>query len=114
MPGEITPEAEFYDYKDKYENGAIQHIPSALSESETAEVQGLAIKVFNILRCRGLARVDFFYDDEAKIWFVNEINTMPGFTPISMFPKLWNASGMPYEDLIDTLIQNALIDSPTE
>ena len=72
------------------------------------------IKVFNILRCRGLARVDFFYDDEAKIWFVNEINTIPGFTPISIFPKLWNASGMSYEDLIDTLIQNALIDSPME
>ena len=114
VPGEITPGAEFYDYKDKYEDGATLQIPSALSESETAEVQGLAVKVFKILRCRGLARVDFFYDDEAKIWFVNEINTMPGFTPISMFPKLWNASGMSYEDLIDTLIQNALIESPME
>ncbi len=106
LPGEITPGADFYDYEDKYEDGATLQIPAPLTEVEIMEVQNLALEVFKIMRCRDLARVDFFYNESAGEWLVNEINTMPGFTPISMYPKLWSATGVPYPELVNYLLSN--------
>lgn len=112
VPGEIVPGADFYDYADKYEDGADLHIPAPLTDEETAEVQALAIEAFRALRVEGLARVDFFYEPpgsgRSRGWLVNELNTMPGFTPISMYPKLWDATGLPYPKLIDRLVELAL------
>lgn len=107
IPGEIIPGADFYDYKDKYEDGADLKIPADLTDSEIKIVQEIALNVYRLLRCRSLARVDFFYDDKSSVWMVNEVNTMPGFTPISMYPKLWAYSGLPYEVLIEELIKTA-------
>tara|TARA_B100001741_G_scaffold293568_1_gene275278 strand:- start:337 stop:1110 length:774 start_codon:yes stop_codon:yes gene_type:complete len=106
LPGEITPGADFYDYEDKYEDGATLHIPAPLTDDEILKVQDLAKKVFKLLNCRGLARVDFFYKESDKEWLVNEVNTMPGFTPISMYPKLWSATGIPYEVLVNYLLSD--------
>ena len=106
-PGEIVPGADFYDYNDKYEDGAELHIPADLSSSEVNSVQILASHVFRLMRCNGLARVDFFYDQEGPGWLVNEINTMPGFTPISMYPKLFQETGITYEDLVIKLLKSA-------
>jgi D-alanine-D-alanine ligase len=109
LPGEIVPGAEFYDYDDKYSSGTAELIiPAELPAGVTAELQALAIKAFTALRGEGMARVDFFYEPEGRGLLVNEINTIPGFTPISMYPKLWEASGLPYPDLIDELIRLAL------
>ena len=108
LPGEITPGADFYDYEDKYEDGATLHIPAPLTDDEILKVQDLAKKVFKLLNCRGLARVDFFYKESDKEWLVNEVNTMPGFTPISMYPKLWSATGIPYEVLVNYLLSDPL------
>lgn len=108
IPGEIIPGADFYDYKDKYEDGADLRIPADLTDSEIKIVQEIALNVYMLLGCRSLARVDFFYDEKSNIWMVNEVNTMPGFTPISMYPKLWSYSGLAYEDLIEELIETAL------
>ena len=118
LPGEITPGAEFYDYADKYEDGAELLIPAPLDDDEIAAAQALAIDTFVGLRIEGLARVDFFYEDGStgpdgtmrgnRGWLVNELNTMPGFTPISMYPKLWDVSGLPYPKLIDRLVELAL------
>ena len=107
LPGEIIPGAEFYDYNDKYEDGAILKIPAQLTQSQILNAQELALEVFALLRCRSLARVDFFFDERANKWLVNEINTMPGFTPISMYPKLWANSGLSYEELVEVLISTA-------
>ena len=104
VPGEITPGADFYDYEDKYEDGATLQIPAPLTDDEVLKVQDLAITVFKLLNCRDLARVDFFYKESEKEWLVNEVNTMPGFTPISMYPKLWSATGIPYEVLVNHLL----------
>ncbi len=106
-PGEITPGADFYDYDDKYDDGATLHVPAELSGSEIATVQSLAEDVFKLMRCKSLARIDFFYEPEGAGWLVNEINTMPGFTPISMYPKLWQEAGISYEDLIVKLLESA-------
>ena len=106
-PGEIVPGADFYDYDDKYDDGATLHVPAELSDSEIATVQSLAEDVFKLMRCKSLARIDFFYEPEGAGWLVNEINTMPGFTPISMYPKLWQESGISYEDLIVKLLESA-------
>jgi D-alanine-D-alanine ligase len=109
VPGEIVPGKEFYDYTAKYlDEGSQLIIPAKLSETETKKVQELAIKAFQAVDCAGLARVDFLMDPKTRRLFVNEINTMPGFTAISMYPKLWAASGLAYPDLIEKLIQLGL------
>ena len=109
VPGEIVPSHEFYDYDDKYVgDGAQLLVPALLSASEISEVQQLAIKIYRTLRSDGMARVDFFYEEGKRGFLCNEINTIPGFTPISMYPKLWQASGVSYPELIDELITLAL------
>jgi D-alanine-D-alanine ligase len=106
VPGEIVPVKEFYDYSAKYlDEGSELIIPAKLNKAETKKVQELAIRAFQAVDCTGLARVDFLMDPKTRKLFVNEINTMPGFTAISMYPKLWAASGLSYPDLIDRLIQ---------
>jgi D-alanine-D-alanine ligase len=108
VPGEIIPSGEWYDYNAKYIDGGSQTvIPAALSPAVTADVQQLAMRAFLAVDGAGLSRVDFLLDrDNGKLW-LNEINTMPGFTPISMYPKLWAAAGMKYSELIDRLIDLA-------
>ena len=109
VPGEIVPSHEFYDYDDKYVgDGAQLLVPAPLSTAEISEVQQLAIKIYRTLRSDGMARVDFFYEEGKRGFLCNEINTIPGFTPISMYPKLWQASGVSYPELIDELITLAL------
>jgi D-alanine-D-alanine ligase len=106
VPGEIVPVKEFYDYNAKYlDEGSELVIPAKLTKAETKRVQELAIRAFKAVDCSGLARVDFLMDPVTRKICVNEINTMPGFTAISMYPKLWAASGLDYPDLIDKLIQ---------
>ena len=110
LPGEIVPQsAEFYDYQAKYisADGARLEIPANLSEAQTAEIQQLAVQAFQAIDGAGLGRVDFFLEKETGKLLLNEINTMPGFTSISMYPKLWEASGLPYSQLIDRLIELA-------
>lgn len=106
VPGEVIPTHEFYSYEAKYidENGALLNIPAKLPKTTVKKVQELAVKTFQILECEGMARVDSFVTSTGKV-FVNEINTIPGFTNISMYPKMWEASGIKYEMLIDKLIQ---------
>lgn len=109
VPGEVEPAAEFYDYDDKYHDGsATIRIPAPLPADVAAEVQALSVKAFRVLRADGMARVDFFYEPDGRGLLLNEVNTIPGFTPISMYPRLWEASGVPYPDLIDTLVRLAL------
>jgi D-alanine-D-alanine ligase len=106
LPGEIVPVKEFYDYNAKYlDEGSELIIPAKLSKAETKRVQELAIKSFKAVDCSGLARVDFLMEPTSRRIYLNEINTMPGFTAISMYPKLWAASGIAYADLIDRLIR---------
>jgi D-alanine-D-alanine ligase len=108
-PGEIVPGNEFYDYEDKYiTDGAQLVIPANLSADEIEAVQKLAIVIFHTLRAEGMARVDFFYEKDGRGFLCNEINTIPGFTPISMYPKLWQASGLSYGELLDELIALAI------
>ena len=109
VPGEIVPSREFYDYVAKYHDGDSQLIiPARISPKATRKVQELAIGAFKALDCVGMARVDFFVDKTTEQVYINEINTIPGFTPISMYPKLWEASGIPYGELIDRLIELAM------
>jgi D-alanine-D-alanine ligase len=109
VPGEIVPGKEFYDYTAKYlDEGSQLIIPAKLSKAETRKVQQLAISAFKAVDCSGLARVDFLMDPKTRKIYLNEINTMPGFTSISMYPKLWAASGLAYADLIERLIQLGL------
>ena len=109
VPGEIVPSREFYDYEDKYlGDGAQLIVPARLDPAETTAVQQLALVVFHTLRAEGMARVDFFYEEGGRGFLCNEINTIPGFTPISMYPKLWQASGFSYSRLLDELIDLAL------
>jgi D-alanine-D-alanine ligase len=106
VPGEIVPGKEFYDYTAKYlDEGSQLIIPAKLTKTETKRVQELAVRAFKAVDCSGLARVDFLMDPKTRKIYLNEINTMPGFTSISMYPKLWAASGLAYADLIDRLIQ---------
>ncbi len=106
VPGEIVPCKEFYDYDAKYvDEGSVPIIPAKLSQSETKKVQQLAVAAFQAVDCSGLARVDFLMDPKSRKIYLNEINTMPGFTSISMYPKLWAASGVGYAELIERLIQ---------
>ena len=109
VPGEIVPGKEFYDYTAKYlDEGSQLIIPAKLTKSETKKVQQLAIAAFKAVDCSGLARVDFLMDPKTRKIFLNEINTMPGFTAISMYPKLWAASGLGYPELIERLIKFGL------
>jgi D-alanine-D-alanine ligase len=112
LPGEVVTDLSrhpFYSYKAKYldENGALLVIPAKLDDEITQRIQGLAVKTFQVLCCEGMGRVDFFLTEDRRV-IVNEINTIPGFTKISMYPKLWEASGISYRQLIDRLIQLAL------
>ena len=109
VPGEIVPGAEFYTYADKYEDGAADLlIPAPIDEVRTAEVRALATRAFAACRCDAMARVDFFFEDPGRGFLVNEVNTIPGFTPISMYPKLWAATGLPYPELLERLIDLAI------
>jgi D-alanine-D-alanine ligase len=115
VAGEIIPGREFYDYEDKYEGGGAQLlVPAPLSDAESTAVRAMAIRVFNAVRAEGMARVDFFYEEKradgskGRGFLCNEINTIPGFTPISMYPKLWQATGLSYPALLDELITLAL------
>ncbi|MEV8097349.1 D-alanine--D-alanine ligase family protein [Kitasatospora sp. NPDC085879] len=109
VPAEILVggDFEFYDFEAKYIDSSDVEIPAKLTAEETAEIRRQAVAAFEALGCEGLARVDFFLLDDGS-WIVNEINTMPGFTPISAYPKMWEASGVPYPELIDRLLQAAL------
>jgi len=109
IPGEILPRREFYSYEAKYidENGAVLEIPAKLDQDVIERVRGLAVATYKALCCEGLARVDMFLKDNGEI-LINEINTLPGFTRISMYPKLWEISGLPYDRLLDRLIELAL------
>lgn len=109
VPGEICPHAEFYSYEAKYvdENGAALLIPAPLTAAESETVRTLAVQVFQLLDCSGMARVDLFLERGTGQWYVNELNTIPGFTTISMYPKLWEASGVPYRELITRLLELA-------
>jgi len=109
VPGEVIPHHDFYSYEAKYidENGAGLEIPADLPGNIIENVQDMAIRTFNVLSCEGMARVDVFLRDDDEI-VVNEINTLPGFTAISMYPKLWEASGISYTDLIGRLIELAI------
>ena len=109
VAGEIVPSAEFYDYAAKYlDEGSKLIIPAKLSKTEMKKIQQLAIAAFRAVDCSGLARVDFLMDPKSRKLYVNEINTMPGFTAISMYPKLWAASGLEYPALITRLIELAM------
>jgi D-alanine-D-alanine ligase len=111
VPGEIIPKADFYSYKAKYldEEGAALSVPAQLPEHLVKQIQDLALRTFRVLECQGMARVDMFLTADEKL-YVNEINTIPGFTKISMYPKLWEYSGIPYSELVDRLIQLAIED----
>lgn len=108
--GEVTTTADFYDYKAKYQDQESTHIqiPAVISDEITQEIQTIAKKAFQVLDCSGLSRVDFFLNDEGKV-FINEINTMPGFTPFSMYPMLFKESGIPYSDLVNELLGLAML-----
>jgi len=109
VPGEIVPCREFYDYWAKYvEEGSQLLIPAPISPELTEEVRALSLAAYVALDCAGMARVDFLLDRHTEALYVSEVNTIPGFTPISMYPKLWEASGLTYRELIDRLIQLAL------
>lgn len=108
LPGEVIPRREFYDYDAKYFDKATQLIvPADLPPSKVAEVQELAVRAFLALDCAGMARADFFLDRRSGQVYINELNTIPGFTAVSMYPKMWEASGIPYPELLDRLIQLA-------
>jgi len=109
VPGEIVPSREFYDYQAKYLNDDSRTIvPAELSEAQTAEIRRLAIEAYQAVDCSGLARVDFLLGRDTGVLYLNELNTMPGFTTISMYSKMWAASGLPYPALVDKLIALAI------
>ena len=109
VPGEIVPGNEFYDYNAKYiDDNSELRIPARLDEATVRLAQGYAVRAFQVVDGEGLARVDFLLDGRSGELFLNEINTMPGFTRISMYPKLWEASGITYPELVDRLVQLAL------
>jgi D-alanine-D-alanine ligase len=108
VPGEVKPSDEFYSYNAKYIDGKSElFIPAPISDKLIKEVQGLAVRAYQVVDCAGMARVDFLLDRDTNKLFLNEINTIPGFTSISMYPKLWEASGLPYAALVDELIELA-------
>jgi D-alanine-D-alanine ligase len=108
VPGEIVPAAEFYDYRAKYLDESTRLVVPAEVPTEVAEeAQRMAVAAFRAIDAAGMARVDFFYREPDEL-IVNEINTIPGFTTVSMYPRLWEASGIPYPELVDRLIRLAL------
>ncbi|MDQ1566553.1 MAG: D-alanine-D-alanine ligase [Actinomycetota bacterium] len=108
-PGEIVPGADFYTYEDKYlDDSAELRVPTELDDDRTAEVRRLAVAAFEACRCEAMARVDFFLEEPGRGFLVNEVNTIPGFTPISMYPRLWEVTGVPYPELLDRLVALAL------
>ncbi|WP_425829094.1 D-alanine--D-alanine ligase family protein [Streptomyces fractus] len=109
VPAEIPPADShaFYDFEAKYIDSAAGIVPASLSEEQTAEVRRLAVDAFEAMSCEGLVRADFFLDEDGE-FVINEINTLPGFTPISMYPRMWQESGVGYPELVDRLIQAAL------
>jgi D-alanine-D-alanine ligase len=109
IPGEIIPSREFYDYEAKYlDTGSRLLIPAPLTKTQTETVQQLSVQAFRALECAGMARVDFLLDEHRKKIFLNEVNTIPGFTTVSMYPRLWEASGVSYSTLLDRLINFSL------
>jgi D-alanine-D-alanine ligase len=114
VPGEIVPSREFYDYDAKYlDEGSKLLIPAPLEKTQTDEVRTLAIAAYKALDCAGMARVDFLLAGDSGLLYLNELNTIPGFTTISMYSKMWEASGVSYPTLLDRLIALA-IDRHTE
>jgi len=109
VPGEIVAQGGFYDYERKYldSDGARRHIPADLSDAQTGAAREMARKVFVTLECDGMARIDLFLERGSGRWLFNEANTIPGFTTISMYPEMWEASGLPYGQLLDRLIARA-------
>lgn len=106
--GEVLSDADFYTYDDKYKDGTSSvAIPAAIEPSMSHKIQALSSRVYEILGCKGLSRIDFFLSDDGTL-YLNEVNTMPGFTNISMYPKLWRDSGISYPELIEQLISDAL------
>lgn len=109
LPGEIVPGHEFYDYDDKYlDDGASLSTPADLPPEATETVRAMAIAAYEALHCEGMARVDFFWEENGRGFLCNEVNTIPGFTPISMYPRMWRATGLEYPELIDELVSLAL------
>jgi D-alanine-D-alanine ligase len=109
VPCEILPSRDFYDYEDKYLlNKAQTVVPADLTPEQTGEIQNLAVACYQAVECQGMARVDFLLEAATGKFFINEINTIPGFTSISMYPKMWEASGLSYPALIDRLIELAI------
>ena len=107
VPGEIVPGDDFYSYADKYEADAAQLlVPAPLTDQEVAAARAIAVAAFDACRCEAMARVDLFLTADGE-FLVNEVNTIPGFTPISMYPRLWEATGLPYPELLDRLVQLA-------
>lgn len=106
LPGEVVVQAEFYSYEAKYidENGALIEIPAKLNDDTVQALQKMAEKTFQVMGCDGLTRVDFFLTEDNRL-YINEINTLPGFTQISMYPKMWEASGLSYQELVSELIE---------
>ena len=112
VPGEIIPHREFYDYTAKYlEEGTRLLIPAKLNRAQVKKFQAYTVRAFRCLECRGMARVDFFLEKRTGRILLNEINTIPGFTSISMYPKLWEASGVSYKELLTRLIELALAEN---
>jgi D-alanine-D-alanine ligase len=108
LPGEIRPQADFYSYEAKYQDERSELlIPAPLPEAVTQQVQALAIQAYRAVDCAGMARVDFLLEEDTGELYINELNTIPGFTQISMYTKLWEASGLPYAAVLDRLIQLA-------
>jgi D-alanine-D-alanine ligase len=109
LPCEILPSREFYDYEDKYLlNTAETRVPADLPHEKTEELRALAVGCYRAVECEGMARVDFFLESATNRLYINEINTIPGFTSISMYPKMWEHSGIAFPALIDELIDLAL------
>lgn len=109
IAGEIIPAKEFYDYEAKYQNASSKLlIPAALNDEEMQNIREQAIKIYKKLDCAGMARVDFLVDKETGEVYLNEVNTLPGFTSISMYPKMWEATGLSYTELINELIELAV------
>ncbi len=108
VPGEVIPSHEFYDFDDKYVDGAAGlEVPARLPDGMAEEMARLAVAACRALRVDCMARVDFFFEEGGRGLLVNEVNTIPGFTPISMYPRLWEASGVSYPELIDELVGQA-------
>ncbi len=109
VPGEVRPSREFYDYEDKYVDGRAELlVPGPLPDDVAADVRAQAVAAFTAVRAEAMARIDFFWEEGGRGLILNEVNTIPGFTPISMYPRMWEASGVAYSDLVDRLVALAL------